>query len=242
MGKYPALDLDTMNTSDVLAVIDHTLLKPDATLESYTKAIAEARQWGFNSVFVAPCYVPLASGMLSATEVKVGVPLAFPFGYAAPEIKAAEALAALEEGALEADMVMNITAARSGEWEIVEEDIATVVKAIREWEKLTLRGPVITKLILETAYLDYKQKREACRRAVIGGLDYVKTATGFGPGGATVDDIRLMREVVGDDLGVKAAGGIRTWADAKAMIEAGATRIGTSAGPAVIEDFVRAAT
>jgi len=242
MSVYPFLDPDALTTGDVLAMIDHTLLKPEEPLDAYTKAISDARRWGFNSVFVPPCYVPLASGMLSATDVKVGVPVSFPFGYSTPEIKAAEALAALEEGALEVDMVMNISAARSGEWDMVDEDIAAVVTAVREWEKLTLRGPVAVKLILETAYLDDKQKREACGRAAAGGVDFVKTATGFGPGGATVEDVRLMRGVVGNGLGVKAAGGIRTWEEARAMIAAGATRIGTSAGPELIEDFIRAAS
>jgi deoxyribose-phosphate aldolase len=139
-------------------------------------------------------------------------------------------------------MVMNVSAARSGQWEIIEEDITAVVVAVREWEKVMLQGPVLVKLILETPYLDDEQKREACKRAATGGMDYVKTATGFGPGGATVDDIRLMREAVGDELGVKAAGGIRTWEDAKAMFEAGADRIGTSAGPELLEDFIRAIT
>jgi len=242
MAYYQAPDPGELKTKDLLLMIDHTLLKPEATLGEYTRAVANARDWGFNSVFVPPCYVPLASGMLSATDVKVGIPLGFPFGYSAPEIKAAEALAGLEDGAREVDMVMNISAARSGEWEIVEEDITAVVVAVREWEKVTLQGPVLVKLILETPYLDDGQKREACKRAAAGGMDYVKTATGFGPGGATVDDIRLMREVVGDELGVKAAGGVRTWEDVKAMFEAGADRIGTSAGPALIEDFIRAVT
>jgi deoxyribose-phosphate aldolase len=135
---------------------------------------------------------------------------------------------------------MNISAARSGEWEIVDEDLYAVVNAVREWEKLTVMGPVVVKLILETPYLDDRQKRKACRRAVAAGMDFVKTATGLGPGGATVHDVELMRDEVGDELGVKAAGGVRTWQDARAMIAAGATRIGTSTGPEMVEDFIRA--
>jgi deoxyribose-phosphate aldolase len=241
MGKYPTVDPDSIDAAGLLKMIDYTLLRPEEPLDAYARFIATARDWGFGSVFVPPYYAPLAAGMLSATDVKIGVPVSFPFGYAAPEIKAAEALAALEEGALEVDVVMNISAARSGEWESVDEDLSTVVAAVREWEKLTHRGAVVAKLILETAYLDDDQKREACRRAAAAGMDYVKTSTGLGPGGATAGDVRLMREVVGDEVGVKAAGGIRTWEDAKAMIAAGADRIGTSAGPELVEDFKRVA-
>jgi deoxyribose-phosphate aldolase len=180
--------------------------------------------------------------MLSASEVGVGAPISFPYGYAAPEVKVAETVLALEEGAREIDMVMNISAAVSGEWDIVDEDIIAVTSAVRDWERLKVARRVPVKLILETPYLDDKQKEEACRRAVEAGMDYVKTATGLGPGGATVEDIKLMRRVVGDELGVKAAGGIRTWSDAKAMLEAGANRIGASAGPEIMEDFIRANT
>jgi deoxyribose-phosphate aldolase len=239
MGKYPPVDPDSLDAGALLKMIDYTLLKPEEPLEAYARFIATAREWGFGSVFVPPYYAPLASGMLSATDVRIGIPVSFPFGYAAPEIKAAEALAALEDGALEVDVVMNISAARSGEWESVDEDLRAVVTAVREWEKLAHRGAVVVKLILETPYLDNDQKREACRRAAEAGMDYVKTATGLGPGGATAADVRLMREVVGEELGVKAAGGIRTWEDAKAMIEAGADRIGTSIGPELVEDFKR---
>jgi deoxyribose-phosphate aldolase len=240
MGNYIPVDPDKLTSDDLLAMIDYTLLKPEADLDSYSAFVAVARQWGFGCVFVPPYYVPLAAGMLSATDVKVGVPVSFPFGYAAPEIKAAEALDALEEGASEVDVVMNISVARSGDWESVDEDLSAVVGAVREWEKLTLKGPVELKLILETPYLDDDQKREACRRAAAVGMDFVKTATGLGPGGATVEDVRLMRQTVGDKLGVKAAGGIRTWEDARAMIAAGANRLGTSTAVELVEDFIRA--
>jgi len=240
MGDHPLADPDALKSDDLLAMIDYTLLKPEADLSAYTAFLAAARRWGFGSVFVPPYYVPLAAGMLSATDIRIGIPVSFPFGYAAPEIKAAEALAALEEGASEVDVVMNISAARSGAWESVDEDLLTVVSAVREWEKITLKGPVVIKLILETSYLDEDQKREACRRALATGMDFVKTATGLGPGGATVEDVRLLRETVGDRLGVKAAGGIRTWEDARAMIAAGANRLGTSTAPELVEDFLRA--
>jgi deoxyribose-phosphate aldolase len=240
MVNLKPVDPDTLTKDDLLGMIDYTLLKPEADLDAYTTFLAAARDWGFGSVFVPPYYVPLAAGMLSATDLKIGIPVSFPFGYAAPEIKAAEALAALEEGASEIDVVMNISAARSGDWESVDEDLLTVVNAVREWEKFTYKGPVVLKLILETPYLDDDQKIEACKRAAATGMDFVKTATGLGPGGATVYDVGLMRGTVGNELGVKAAGGIRTWEDAKAMIAAGANRLGTSTAPELIEDFIRA--
>jgi deoxyribose-phosphate aldolase len=240
MVNLQPVDPDTLTKADLLAMIDYTLLKPEADLAAYSTFLAAARDWGFGSVFVPPYYVPLAAGMLSAADVKIGIPVSFPFGYAAPEIKAAEALAALEEGASEIDVVMNISAARSGDWESVDEDLLTVVNAAREWEKVMYKGPVVLKLILETPYLDDDMKTEACRRAAATGMDFVKTATGLGPGGATVHDVKLMRRTVGDELGVKAAGGIRTWEDAKAMIAAGANRLGTSTAPELIEDFIRA--
>jgi deoxyribose-phosphate aldolase len=234
------VDVDSLTTEGLLQLIDYTLLKPEKTIEDYTSFISTAKRWGFRNIFVPPCYAPLADGMLSATDVGIGVPISFPYGYAAPEVKVAEALTALEEGAREVDLVMNISEALSGEWEMVEEDFITVVSAVRDWERLTLKGPVIVKVILETPYLDDDRKAEACRRAASAGLDFVKTATGLGPGGATVEDVRLMRSVVGTDLGVKAAGGIRTWEQARAMLEAGANRIGTSSGPEIIEDFINA--
>jgi len=240
MSDHIPVDPDTLTADDLVTMIDYTLLKPEADLAAYSAFLAAARQWGFGSVFVPPYYVPLASGMLSGTDVKIGIPVSFPFGYAAPEIKAAEALAALEEGASEVDVVMNISAARSGAWESVDEDLLAVVSAVRDWERITLKGPVVLKLILETPYLDDDQKRHACRRAAATGMDFVKTATGLGPGGATVEDVRLMRQTVGDKLGVKAAGGIRTWEDARVMISAGANRLGTSAAVELVEDFNRA--
>jgi len=240
MGKYPVIDPSSVTRQTLLAMIDYTLLKPEETLDSYTSFLKTAREWGFHAVFVPPYYVPLAVGMLSGTDVVVGAPISFPFGYCSPATKADEALAMIRDGARELDIVMNFSAARSGEWDLVEEDLATVTEEVRAWERATMGGTVVLKLILETPYLDDDQKREACRRAAAAGLDFVKTATGLGPGGATAADVALMREVVGEDLGVKAAGGVRTWADARAMIEAGACRIGTSTGPEIVEDFLRA--
>lgn len=238
-GRGP-IDAGELDSEGLLRLIDYTLLKPESTLQDYIGFLGEAKRWGFANVFLPPCYVPLACGMLSATGVGVGAPISFPFGYAAPEAKVQEALTALEDGARELDVVMNVSAALSGEWDIVEEDLAAVVRAVRDWEELTRQGPVPVKVILETPYLDDAQKAEACARAVAAGLDFVKTATGLGVGGATAEDIRLMRSVVGDGVGVKASGGVRTWDQARTMLEAGANRIGTSAGPEIMEDFILA--
>lgn len=237
---YPMVDPDTLTSQDLLRMLDYTLLRPEETLDGYTRFLKRASRFGFRAVFLPPCYVTLAAGMLSTNNILVGAPVSFPFGYSAPEIKAAEALALLEEGARELDIVMNVSAARSGEWDLVREDLDEVVAAVRGWERLTLCAPITLKVILETPLLTDEGKRRACLLAVEAGMDYVKTATGFGPGGATVEDVRLMRSVVGDELGVKAAGGIRTWADTRAMIAAGASRIGTSAAPEIMEDFLDA--
>jgi deoxyribose-phosphate aldolase len=235
-----AVDAGSLDTAGLLDLIDYTLLKPESTVEEYSIFVNLAKKWGFRNVFVPPVYVPLAVGLLSATEVGVGVPVGFPFGYSVPEAKVTEALNALEDGAREVDMVMNVSAAVSGMWDVVEEDMATVAAAVRDWERLTRKGRVPVKVILETPYLDDAAKRRACEVAMEAGIDFVKTATGLAGAGATQEDVSLMRSVVGDDLGVKAAGGIRTWQDARLMIEAGANRIGTSAGLEIIEDFIRA--
>lgn len=239
-GRYPRIDPDSLDRGALIGMIDYTLLKPEETAGEYSRFLEAAARWGFRTVFIPPCYVPLAVRTLEGTGVTVGTPVSFPFGYASPEVKVAEALLSLGDGAREIDVVMNISAALSGEWETVEEDLAAVVSSIRGREGRTPGETVVVKVILETPYLDDEQKTEACRRAVAAGMDFVKTATGLGPGGATAHDIRLMRGVVGDGLGVKASGGIRTWADARAMISAGASRIGTSAGPKLVEDFTRA--
>lgn len=241
-GKYPLIDPDSLDAAALLEMIDYTLLKPEETAPKYSEFLETAARWGFKSVFVPPCYVSMAVKMLDGTDVTVGTPVSFPFGYDSPEAKAAESLVALGDGARELDVVMNISAAVSGEWETVEKDLAVVRSAVRGWERKVSSGRVILKVILETPYLDDGQKSEACRRVVAAGMDFVKTATGLGPGGATVGDIRLMRGVVDGELGVKASGGVRTWADARAMISAGASRIGTSTGPELVQDFLDASS
>jgi deoxyribose-phosphate aldolase len=214
--------------ASVASVIDHTLLKPEASRDDIVKLCREARKYGFASVCVNPYWVPLAVRELSGSPVKVCTVAGFPLGATSTAAKAAEAEAALRAGAQEIDMVINVGALRSGDSETVRLDIAGVVKICHE-------AGALVKVILETALLDDEQKTTACLLAKAAGADFVKTSTGFGPAGATAHDVALMRRVVGPDMGVKAAGGIRTFEDWKTMTEAGATRIGASASIKIVE-------
>ncbi len=210
--------------------IEHTLLKPEATEDDVQKLCREAEEYGFAAVCVHPAYVRLASQLLQGTSVKVCTVVGFPLGSNLPEVKAYEASRVIDKGADEIDMVINIGALKSGEDELVYRDIQRVVEVSQE-------EGVVVKVIIETSYLTKGEKVEACRLACRAGADFVKTSTGLGPGGATVRDVILLREtVVGSSMGVKAAGGIRTYKDAKKMIEAGATRIGTHAGVQIIKE------
>ena len=211
-------------------IIDHTLVKPTATKDAVTKLCREAEKYGFGCVCVNSAYVSLAAQLLKGTDVKVCSTAGFPFGAALAEAKAFEAKRAVENGASEIDMVINISALKSGDYEKVKEDIEAVVDVKR------LYGNVVVKVIIETGYLTDEEKIKACKLAKEAGADFVKTSTGL-VGGATVEDVKLMRETVGEDMGVKAAGGIRDFKQALAMIEAGANRIGTSTAVAVIETF-----
>lgn len=202
--------------------IDHTLLKADATVEQIKKLCAEARQYDFASVCVNSCHVPLAAKELEGTDVKVCCVVGFPLGAGFSEAKAYEAALSVERGAEEVDMVINIGAAKEGNWELVERDIAAVVNACHP--------KAILKVIIETCLLSDEEKKAACLCAKRAGADYVKTSTGFSTGGATPEDVALMRETVGPDMGVKAAGGVRCTEDAEMMISRGATRLGTSSG------------
>ncbi len=213
---------------DIAALIDHTLLKPEATRDDILKLCAEARKYGFASVCINPYWVPLASGELRGSNVKVCTVVGFPLGANATEIKRAEAEAALRAGGQEIDMVINVGALRSGDHETVKRDIEAVVAASH-------KAGAVVKTILETALLDDAQKAKACELAKAAGADFVKTSTGFGPSGATVHDVALMRRAVGPGMGVKAAGGIRTLEDLQKMAAAGATRIGASASIKIIE-------
>jgi len=211
-------------------MIDHTVIKPTATKNDVEKLCKEAEKYGFGCVCVNSMYVSLAKHLLRGTGVKVCSTVGFPFGASLSEVKAFEAEKAVEKGAREIDMIVNIGALKSGDYGTVKKDIESVVKVKRSHRNLVI------KVIIETGYLTTQEKIMACRLAKEAGADFVKTSTGL-VGGATVGDVKLMRETVGKDMGVKAAGGIRTFQEALAMIEAGANRIGTSTGVAIIEEF-----
>ncbi len=203
--------------------IDHTLLKADASVEQIIQLCSEAREYKFASVCVNSCWVRLCAEQLRGSDVAVCTVVGFPLGAMIPEAKAFEAEAAVENGATEVDMVINIGALKSKDYRMVAKDINDVAKAVHD------RGALL-KVIIETCLLTQEEKVIACLLAKNAGADYVKTSTGFSTAGATVEDVALMRKVVGDELGVKAAGGIRDRETAEKMIEAGADRIGASAG------------
>lgn len=211
---------------DINHLIDHTLLKPDSTRDQIDQLIQEADDYQFASVCVNPTWVNYASDKLADSTVKVCTVIGFPLGASTSETKAFETKNAIENGADEIDMVINIGAAKDGNFALVQSDIAAVVEA---------SGDKLVKVIIETCLLTDDEKIKACQAAVAAGADFVKTSTGFSTGGATVHDITLMRKTVGPDIGVKASGGARSFEDAKAFVEAGATRIGTSSGIAIIK-------
>ena len=214
-----------MDKKTIAAMIDHTLLKPEATPAQVEKLCAEAAEYHFASVCVNPVYIPLAARLLNGTGVKVCCVVGFPLGAIAPEQKAAEAASCAAMGAEELDMVIHVGAAKAGDWALVQRDIEGVVKAAA--------GHTV-KVIIETCLLTDEEKVKACEAAKAAGADFVKTSTGFSTGGATTHDIALMRKTVGPEMGVKASGGIRDYETAMAMIEAGANRIGASAGIAIV--------
>ncbi len=214
-----------MDKKTIAAMIDHTLLKPEATAAQVEKLCAEAAEYHFASVCVNPVYIPLAARLLKDTGVKVCCVVGFPLGAIAPEQKAAEAASCAAMGAEELDMVIHVGAAKAGDWALVQRDIEGVVKAAA--------GRTV-KVIIETCLLTDEEKVKACEAAKAAGAHFVKTSTGFSTGGATTHDIALMRKTVGPKMGVKASGGIRDYATAMAMIEAGANRIGASAGIAIV--------
>jgi deoxyribose-phosphate aldolase len=212
----------------IARLIDHTILKPEATAEDIRRVCREAREYGFASVCVNPYWVPLVAAELRATPVKVCTVIGFPLGANSTAMKVAEAEDAIRAGAQEIDMVLNIGELRGGNYDAVRADIQAVVEACH-------RSGAIVKVILETALLNDDQKMAACSLAKEAKAEFVKTSTGFGPGGATAHDVALMRKAVGPEMGVKASGGIRTLDDLRAMIAAGATRIGASASVKIIE-------
>ena len=215
------------------AVIDHTLLRPDATPDQVRALCAEARTWRLAAVCIQPVWVSLAAHELSGSGVSVATVAGFPLGCCVTRVKVYESECSLSDGAGEIDMVINLGALKAGDWAAVEADIAAVAQACHQ-----ARG--ICKVIIETGYLSDVEKMEACRRAAGAGADFVKTSTGFGPGGASASDVALMRATVGPHVGVKAAGGIRTYETARSMLLAGANRLGTSASVSIMEGLVRA--
>ncbi|MBT2530766.1 deoxyribose-phosphate aldolase [Arthrobacter sp. ISL-48] len=213
---------------DIASFIDHTLLKPEASESDILKVCAEAAEYHFKSVCVNPIWVKTVQTALKGTGVLACSVVGFPLGATPSDVKAFEARGAVLDGADEIDMVINIAAARAGDKGALVEDIAAVAEAVHA-------GGAILKVIIETALLDDAQKVLACEAAVEAGADFVKTSTGFNGGGATPEDVALMRRTVGPGLGVKASGGVRSLADAQAMIAAGATRIGASSGIAIVK-------
>ena len=213
-------------TKNYAAMIDHTLLKADATRDQIEKLCAEAKKYVFASVCVNPTWVKYSAELLAGTEVKVCTVIGFPLGASTSAVKAFETKDAIANGATEIDMVINIGALKNGEYDVVRDDIKAVVDAA---------NGTLVKVIIETCLLTDEEKVKACELSVEAGADFVKTSTGFSTGGATAEDIALMRKTVGPDLGVKASGGVRNLEDMKKMIENGATRIGASSGVAIME-------
>lgn len=206
-------------------LIDHTILKPDASIEAIKKICQEAKEYDFMSVCVNPAYISLCKEELKGSDVKVCTVIGFPLGATLPQVKALETREAVMEGADEIDMVINVTMLKAKNDDYVYQEIEKV--------RRSCVGKVL-KVIIETCLLTDEEKVRACLLAKKAGADFVKTSTGFSTGGATVHDVALMRKTVGEDMGVKASGGVRTHEDLLAMIEAGANRIGTSAGPKII--------
>ncbi|GAP15744.1 deoxyribose-phosphate aldolase [Longilinea arvoryzae] len=213
---------------NLAGLIDHTLLKPDATPDQIAQLCFEARKYGFASVCVNPTWVPLCAQLLQGSQAKVCTVIGFPLGATASAVKVFETQNAIDHGATEIDMVLNIGALKARDLDLVAKDIRGVVNAAHS------RGPIV-KVILETVLLTDEEKTIACLIAKEAGADFVKTSTGFSSGGATVHDVALMRRVVGPEMGVKASGGVRTFEDAEKMVQAGATRIGASAGVKIIQ-------
>lgn len=218
-----------VDPKQIPAYIDHTLLKADSNAQAVQKLCDEAMQYGFYSVCVNGVWVPACKKALSGSQVHISVVCGFPLGANDSAVKAYEAAKAAEAGADEIDMVLQVGQLMAGNYDAVREDIRAVVEAVK--------GQAIVKVIFETGFLNDEQKIAACRLSEEAGAHYVKTSTGFGPGGATVEDIRLMRANVSSSIGVKASGGVRDLAAAINMIEAGATRLGTSSGVAIVNGF-----
>jgi deoxyribose-phosphate aldolase len=226
-----------LRIEELAKTIDHTLLKPDVTRADIERLCEEARHHHFASVCVFPYYVPLAATLLKSHDVKVSTVISFPFGGDTTRTKVRAAENAVGIGADEVEFVMNIGAMLSGNFRLVRDEIASVVRSVRMKSVNVGKGLVLVKVIMETAYFDKKMKKLACKMIEDGGADFVKTSTGFGPEGATVADVELLRDELSENLGVKAAGGIRTSEDAETMINAGAARLGTSHAVEIMNEF-----
>lgn len=214
---------------EILAMIDHTLLKQDASREMIKDLCNEAIEYNFGQICVNPYHVSYCKELLENTNVKIATVVGFPLGANTKEIKALEAKEAIENGAHEIDMVINIGAMKDKNFDLVRDDIQAVVEASHP--------NAIVKVIIETCLLTQEEKEKACQLSMEAGADFVKTSTGFSTGGATIEDVQLMKRVVGDKLGIKASGGVRDLESAKAMIEAGATRLGTSSGVKIAQEL-----
>ncbi len=217
-----------MSGWNVPALIDHTILRPDAVKSDVLRLCQEAKDHGFTVIFIPPCYIDEAVAAVAGTGIRVGIPIGFPLGGHSTKTKVAEAVEAVQRGATVLDMVLNISRLKSADHDYVRADIAEVVQSTVGVEH---------KVILEICYLTHQEKRTACHLVVEAGADYVKTSTGFGAEGATVEDVRLLKEVVAGRAKVKASGGIRDWKTTRAMLEAGADRIGTSAGLKITQEW-----
>src|SRR5499426_785820 len=215
------------STFNLSALIDHTILRPEATRADVLRLCREAKEHGFTVIFIPPCYAHEAVEAVRESQIRVGIPIGFPLGGHTTGTKVSEALEGVRQGATVLDMVINVSRLKSGDVDAVRQDIAEVVQATPQAEH---------KVILETCYLADQEKMTACRLAVEAGADYVKTSTGFGAGGATVTDVRFMKAAVGGKAKVKASGGIRDWKTAMSLLEAGADRIGTSASLQILEE------
>ncbi len=219
-------------------LIDSTLLRPEATEKEYLDFLREARDGGFRCVCLPLYYLPFARMELASSGVKLGGVVGFPFGYGGSDVKKAETVFALQQGAQEIDMVMNVSAMKSRRYDQVGSDMGEVVRLARRYDAGKGEGHIIVKVILETCYLSRDEIKRAVVMAEEAGADFVKTSTGLGPSGARAEDVRLMRETAGPAMGVKAAGGIRKLEDVLVMLEAGANRIGTSAATTILQEYL----
>jgi deoxyribose-phosphate aldolase len=217
-----------LNRKDIAGIIDQSLLRADVTYAEIKRLCREARQYGFHSICINPYFIQMTKGLLKGDNVRITTVIGYPLGMTLTEIKVYEAMNALLLGADELDIVINIGALKSGDWMTVRKDISDVIAATKG---------VIHKAIIETCYLDDNEKRKAVEIALEAGSEFIKTSTGFGPHGARIKDVKLIKSIVGESAGIKASGGVRTLKRALDMIRAGATRIGTSAGVEIVAGF-----